>query len=412
MKRKVPSGQNKIKMIQMKYFFIIAVSLILFACKSKNEVVTEISDFYYTCSMHPQVMESKPGKCPICHMDLIRVEKKKSTDAEALMLSDQQIQLGNIQVDTVGRGVIGDETVLTATLSIDETKSTTVSARISGRIERLYFKQEGDYVQKGSKLYDLYSEELNNAKQEYLLALEKQKVLDNSIIDLKQLVQSAKTKLMLWGMSEAQIKELETSKKVSVLTSFYSPASGYVTMLEGHEGDYTMEGGTIVRLANLSSLWAEAQVYTSRLSEFDSKASATVRLPDLGKEVKGIIQFVNPEINPDTRINLVRVAIPNPGNRLKPGMPAYVVLKNRQTNSLTLPIDAVIRNEKMNTVWIQTDKNTFKSVMVQTGLESGDRIEIVSGLKEGDVVVTNGAYLLNSEYIFKKGANPMSGMKM
>jgi membrane fusion protein, copper/silver efflux system len=396
----------------MKYILSIAILLFLFACKNKKNVVAETPDVFYTCSMHPQVMQEKPGDCPICGMKLIPVEKKKATSDDALMLSDQQIQLGNIQVDTVGKGVIGNETVLTATLNVDETKSTTVGARIAGRIERLYFKQQGDFIQKGAKLYELYSEELNNAKQEYLLALEKQRVLDNSIVDLKQLVQSAKNKLLLWGVSEAQINELEKTKKVSILTSFYSPSSGYITMLESHEGDYIMEGGTIVRLANLSSLWAEAQVYTSQLSEFDAKGSAIVRIPELNKEVKGNIQFVNPEINPDTRINLVRVSIPNPGNQLKPGMPAYVVLKNRTVNSLTLPVDAVMRNEKMSTVWIQVDKNTFKSVMVQTGLESENRIEIVSGLKEGDVVVTSGAYLLNSEYIFKKGANPMAGHDM
>jgi membrane fusion protein, copper/silver efflux system len=396
----------------MKYILSITLLLFLIACKTKKKEVTQAAEVFYTCSMHPQVMENKPGKCPICHMDLIPVEKKKVTDADAIMLSDQQIQLGNIRVDTVSKSVIGTETVLTATLNIDETKTTTVSARIAGRIERLYFKNEGDYIQKGAKLYDLYSEELNNAKQEYLLALEKQKVLDNSIIDLKQLVQSAKTRLLLWGMSESQIGELEKIRKASPLTSFFSPASGFVTMLESHEGDYVMEGGTIVRLANLSSLWAEAQVYTSQLSEFDPKGSAIVRLPDLGKELKGNIQFVNPEINPDTRINLVRVSISNPGHQLKPGMPAYVVLKNRQRNSLTLPIDAVIRNEKMSTVWIQVDKNTFKNVMIETGLESGNRIEIRSGLKEGDIVVIGGAYLLSSEYIFKKGANPMAGHDM
>jgi Cu(I)/Ag(I) efflux system membrane fusion protein len=362
--------------------------------------------------MHPQIMQDAPGDCPICGMKLIKVEKKKSSNDESIMLSDQQIQLGNIRVDTVGKGTIGDETILTATLNIDETKTTTVSARIAGRIERLYFKSEGDYIQKGAKLYDLYSEELNNAKQEYILALEKQRVLDNSIVDLKQLVQSAKNKLLLWGMSEAQINELGRAKKSSSLTSFYSPASGHITSLQSHEGDYVMEGGTIVRLANLSSLWAEAQVYTSRLSEFDSKGSAFVRLPELGKEVKGTIQLVNPEINPDTRINLVRVSIPNADNQLKPGMPAYVVLKNRQINSLTLPTGAVIRNEKMNMVWLQVDKNTFKSVMVQIGLEAGDRVEIRSGLKAGDIVVTSGTYLLNSEYIFRKGSNPMAGHNM
>jgi membrane fusion protein, copper/silver efflux system len=396
----------------MKYVFSILFLLVLFSCKEKKQAAIQDSDVSYTCPMHPQIMQHTPGQCPICGMDLVKVEKKNTTADEAIMLSDQQIQLGNIQVDTVGKGTIGDETILTATLNLDETKSTTVSARISGRIERLYFKNAGDYIPKGAKLYDLYSEELNNAKQEYLLALEKQRVLDNSIIDLKQFVQSAKTKLLLWGMSEAQISELERTKKTSPLTSFYSPASGYVTMLEGHEGDYIMEGGTIVRLANLSSLWAEAQVYTSQLSEFDAKGSAIVQIPELGKEVKGTIQLVNPEINPDTRINLVRVSMPNVGNQLKPGMPAYVVLKNRQRNSLTLPIDAVIRNEKMSTVWLQVDKNTFKSVMVQTGLESGNVIEIRSGLKEGDIVVTSGAYLLNSEYIFKKGSNPTAGHDM
>jgi Cu(I)/Ag(I) efflux system membrane fusion protein len=396
----------------MKYLVSILLLLVLLSCKNKKKVAMQEPDVFYTCSMHPQIMQNTPGDCPICGMDLIKVEKKKAASDESIMLSDQQIQLGNIQVDSVGKGAIGDETILTATLSVDETKTTTVSARIAGRIERLYFKSEGDYVQKGAKLYDLYSEELNNAKQEYLLALEKQRVLDNSIVDLKQLVQSAKNKLLLWGMSEAQINELERIRKSSPLTSFYSPASGYVTVLESHEGDYVMEGGTIVRLANLSSLWAEAQVYTSRLSEFDPRGFATVRLPELGKEVNGTIQLVNPEINPDTRINLVRVSIPNAGNQLKPGMPAYVVLKNRQRNSLTLPIDAVIRNEKMSAVWLRVDKNTFKSVMVQTGLETGDRIEIRTGLKEGDVVVTTGAYLLNSEYIFRKGANPTAGHDM
>jgi membrane fusion protein, copper/silver efflux system len=398
----------------MKYAIILIALVLLTGCKTKKTAnENTVSDIFYTCSMHPQIHEDKPGNCPICGMKLIAVEKKKQTDdASAIMLSDQQIQLGNIQVDTIGKGTIGDETILTATLNIDETKSTTVSARTSGRIERLYFKSEGDYVEKGARLYDLYSEELNNAKQEYILALEKQRVLDNSIVDLKQLVQSAKNKLLLWGMSEAQIKELEQTGKASPLTSFYSSASGYVTTLESHEGDYVMEGGTIVRLADLSSLWAEAQVYTAQLSEFDPKATAIVRLPELGKEINGTIQLVNPEINPDTRINLVRVAITNPENQLKPGMPAYVVLKNRQRNSLTLPIDAVIRNEKMDIVWLQVDKNTFKSVMVQTGLETGDRIEIRNGLKEGDVIVTSGAYLLNSEYIFRKGANPMAGHNM
>lgn len=396
----------------MKHVIVIAILFLLASCKEKKKVALQDPDIYYTCSMHPQIMQAGPGNCPICGMKLISVEKKKGTDADAIMLSDQQMQLGNIKFDTIGKGIIGNETVLTATLNIDETKTNTVNARVSGRIDKLYFKSQGDYISKGQKLYDVYSEELNNAKQEYIFALEKQTILDNSIIDFKQLVQSARNKLLLWGMSEAQTDELAKTKKASILTTFYSTASGYITTLESHEGDYVPMGGTIVRLADLSSLWAEAQVYTSQLSAIDRNGTATVRLPELGKEVSGKIQFVNPEINPDTRINLIRVSIANPGNQLKPGMSVYVVLKNRQLNSLTLPIDAVIRGEKQNSVWIAIDKNSFKNIMVETGIENGDRIEIKSGLKEGNVVVTSGAYLINSEYIFKKGANPMAGHDM
>ncbi|NCI46421.1 efflux RND transporter periplasmic adaptor subunit [Sediminibacterium soli] len=396
----------------MRYLIAITLSLVLLACKDKKTVAIQPSDVFYTCSMHPQIMQDRPGKCPICGMDLIRVEKRKGTNDDAIMLSDQQMQLGNIQVDTVGRGIIGDETVLTATVNMDETKASTVSARISGRMEKLYFKNTGDYVGKGERLYDLYSEQLNTAKQEYILALEKQETLDNSIIDLTQLVRSAKNKLLLWGMSEWQIGDLAKTRKAAALTPFYSTASGYITTLEIQEGDYVPEGGTIVRLGDLSSLWVEAQVYASRLSEIDRNGAATVRLPQLGKEITGNIQFVNPEINAETRISLVRISVPNFNNQLKPGMQAYVVVKNRVRRSLTLPIDAVIRNGTMNTVWIQIDKNTFKSVMVDIGLESDDRIEIKSGLKEGDAVAISGAYLLNSEYIFKKGANPMAGHDM
>ena len=393
-------------------YIILAIAAILFfnSCKSKNEAPQD-PDTYYTCSMDPQVVEYKPGKCPICKMDLTPVKKKNGENKDELQLSEQQIQLGNIQTDTIRNGTIGDQLVLTATLNFDQMKSASVSSRVMGRVERLFYKNLGDYVKKGSALYEIYSEDLNNAKQEYILALDKKKVFaDESVIDFDQLIQSARNKLLLWGLSEAQIAELTQSKKATPTTTFYSTAGGYITQLDIREGDYIMEGGTIIKLADLSALWAEAQVYTSQMAEINSNSVAIVQLPDFdNKEIKGKIEFVNPEINPDTRINLIRVSIPNPGNQLKPGMPAYVLLKSPQRTSLTLPIDAVIRDGKGATVWVQTGKNTFKSLMVQVGMESGDRIEIKSGLKEGDIVVLTGAYLLHSEYVFKKGADPMAG---
>lgn len=397
----------------MKKFIIIIISalFVLASCKSKKATLVN-KDEYYTCSMHPQIMQDKPGTCPICHMELI-VVKRTNTAADEIMLNDEQIRLGNIQTDTIRNGMIGDKVILTATLNTDESKVNSINARIMGRIDRLYFKNMGDFVSKGAHLYDLYSEELNNAKQEYIAALEKQQTLDNSIIDFNRLLQSAKQKLLLWGMSEAQVNELAKTKKASPLTSFYSNESGFITELPVMEGQYVSEGSTVVKLANLSSLWAEAQVYTSQLSAIDLKGTATVQFPDIpGKEWKGSIEFANPEIVSDSRLNLVRVSIPNPNGLLKPGMPAYVSIKSKELNTLTLPSDAVLRDGKMNVVWVQSGKNSYKMKMVETGLESGDRLEIKSGLQNGDVVVTKGAYLLNSEFVFKKGADAMGGMDM
>jgi Cu(I)/Ag(I) efflux system membrane fusion protein len=385
----------------MKYILTIVVIFIFGACNAKKKDFAQKSDTYYTCSMHPQVMQEEPGKCPICGMTLIIVRKNQAQFENEIMLSDQQVQLGNIQVDTIGKVKIGNTTVLNATINIDETKSSVISNRVAGRIDKLYFKNTGDYLKKGDRLYDLYSEALNNAKQEYILAIEKEKVLDHSIIDFKQLVESSRNKLLLWGMNADQIALLGKTKQASSITTFYSSASGTITAFESHEGDYIAEGGTILRLADLSSLWAEAQVYISQLSMIDVKGKALVQLPELGKDISGQIELVNPEINPETRINLVRVRIPNTADQLKPGMIAYVVLTNRQTNALTLPSNAVLRNEHNNIVWIQTGHNTFKSIPVKTGLEDGDLVEIVSGLQAGDNVVINGAYLLNSEFIFK-----------
>lgn len=395
-------------------FLIVFLLVAVLGCKNKTASVTAASDTYYTCSMDPQVKEHKPGKCPICKMDLTPVKKKNGNSHDEIELSEQQVQLGNIHADTIRNETIGDKLVLTATLNFDQMKASSVSARVMGRVEKLYYKNVGDFVKKGAPLYELYSEELNNAKQEYLLALERKKVFVNeTMMNFDQLLQSARNKLLLWGMSDKQVQELAQQKKASTTTTFYSPVSGTITSLETREGDYVMEGGVLVKLADLSSLWAEAQVYTSQMADINRNSIATVQFPDFdGLEIRGTIGFVNPEINPDTRINLIRVAIPNSGNQLKPGMSAYVLLKSAPRKTLTLPIDAVIRDGNGATVWVRTGKKTFKTLMVETGLETDDRIEIRSGLRSGDVVVVSGAYLLQSEYIFQKGANPMAGHDM
>ena len=214
-------------------------------------------------------------------------------------------------------------------------------------------------------------------------------------------------------MNEAQIRELEKNGKANPFTSFYSNSAGYISSIAAREGDYITEGGLIMQLADISTLWVEAQVYSSQLPSINMNNRAIVEFPDMpGKKLKAKIEFINPEINPDTRINLVRISISNTGNILKPGMLAYVRIQSDPQTKLSLPVDAVIRDSRGAAVWVQSGVNKFKYKMVELGQENGDRIEIKSGLKTGDIVVISGAYLLNSEYIFKQGANPMEGMDM
>ncbi|MBS1738247.1 MAG: efflux RND transporter periplasmic adaptor subunit [Bacteroidetes bacterium] len=390
---------------------MLLVVMLFASCKNKTQIAAD-PDIYYTCSMDPQVVESKPGKCPICHMDLTPVKKSsQQADNDELALSPEQMQLGNIQVDTIGNAFVGNQVILTGTLNFDQTKINDVSARVGGRIEKLYFKKMGDYVPKGAPLYDIYSEELNNAKQEYLLALQKKETLGNSVINFDDVIDAAKNKLLLWGMSEQQIKNINKDALANPRTTFFSTASGYITQLNLQEGDYVSEGGSIVTLSGLSTLWVEAQVYATQLSQLNNAKNVMVEIPDFpGKKISGKISFQNPELNTASRINLIRISIPNEDNQLKPGMSAYITVKTGGINALFLPLDAVLRDGKMAMVWVQTSQNKFKSIMVETGNESGNMIEIKSGIQPNDVVVTSGAYLLQSEYVFRKGADPMAGM--
>jgi len=392
-------------------FFLACVLFVLSSCKEK--AVSLSKDVYYTCSMHPQVIADHPGACPICGMTLIAVPKSTTNVSTQVRLSREQIKLGNIQVDTIETGNIGNKVIYAGTLNFNLDKLSSISARADGRIERLFFKNTGDYVHKGDKLFDLYSESLNNAKQEYITALEQQAALGNSVINYAALVESTKHKLALLGMTGEQIKQLAATQQASTLTSFFSAEEGYVTTLDVKEGDYVPEGGTIMQLANLTTLWAEAQVYTTQMSALNKIGDVSVQIPELGKEgIPGKIDFVNPEINPETRINLVRVTIPNKNNQLHPGMPVYIRGNASSHNSITLPSDAVLTDSKGSTVWVQSQPGIYEARMVKTGIDDGNAIEILSGLQTGDVVVISGAYLINSEYIFEHGTSPMQGMKM
>ena len=395
----------------MQKLIIIVLLFLIASCNKKTEQTQE--DLYYTCSMDPQVMESKPGKCPICKMPLTPVKKDHSEHIDGLHLSDQQVQLGHIKTEVLTEHEMGDEILLTGVLTVDQNKTSSISSRVMGRIEKLYFKNTGEKINTGEVVYEIYSEDLNLAARELKLALDKKKSLKVDAIDLDKIINSVKNKLRLYGLSDNQIEKIENEELNSNLFKIVSPVSGVISNIDAKEGDYVMEGGSIYHVADYSNLWAETQVFIDDLSKIKENTLATVYFPGVaGLKTSGKISFVNPELNISSQINIVRIEIPNIDNQLTVGMQVNVsILLNKKT-TIALPTDAVIIDGKGSSVWIKTGHNQYQSVMVTTGMETNEYTQITNGLNKGDTVVVSGAYLLSSEYLFKKGTNPMEGHDM
>lgn len=394
----------------MRYlsFLLLLAGLLLAGCNSSSKKHEADPDIYYTCSMDPQVIEQHPGKCPICHMELTPMKKSQADKEGQVRLSMEQIKLGNISTDTVREGGVAAHAVFSGALALDQDKVTRVSAWVGGRIERLYHKTLGEHVRQGEPLFDIYSETMNLTKQEYrTAALSVANGATDSLV-----MRAAAQRLKLWGLTDAQITKLTTGGSLPVNTTILSPASGIITALPVLEGGQVMDGGAVVELADLSSLWVEADVIWDGAAS-GGHPSAKVTLPDRpGFSYTGPIELVRPEVAMGSRLTRIHLRLPNPKGDLMPGLPANVSLLQAHTTGISLPSSAVIRDAKGATVWVLTGPETFMNRMVTIGAEAGGRVAITHGLEPGEVVAVTGAYLINSEYIFKHGADPMAGMAM
>ncbi|EIA09465.1 efflux RND transporter periplasmic adaptor subunit [Flavobacterium frigoris] len=403
---------KKIKTI----IFLFMIFAFLAACNGKNEEDHSEhqaeKNIYYTCSMDPQVKEDKPGKCPICHMDLTPMKKDNSASNE-IALSDQQIKLGNISVRTISETESSLVENYTGVLAVDQERMKTISARAMGRIEKLYFKTEGDYIQKNQAVYQLYSEDIAIAKQDYFAAYQQLSMPGDFGKNAKSMLNAAKQKLLFYGLSNSLIESIKTNSKISPYTTFYSTYSGYVSEITATEGSYVMEGAAVIKLVNLNSLWLETQVNVNYAKSLKIGQSAKLSFADYpNNEITAKISFINPEINPDSRLLLIRMEVPNPNLLLKPGMQAVARLTQSNLKGVFIPIDAVIREENATYIWVEKSHGIFENVMVETGAESNGMIEIKSALDPAKKVVITGAYAINSEYKFRKGSDPMAGMDM
>jgi len=401
------------------FVLVFLFGALFLSCKQKTQPIAKVQDkSYYTCSMHPQVHEEHPGSCPICGMKLIKVEFTGAPAGKAqnkLMLTAAQIQLAGIQTDTVQEENIGNEKTISGTVTTDENKVEELSAKTAGRIQQLYVRAPGEKISAGQAIYAIYSDDLQESEKEYLLAKQQQKVLHNPDVDYAQLIGAAENKLLLWGLTPAQIRNLAASGKVSPTVTVFSKASGTVSDISVHQGDYVIEGTTILKTQALNSLWVQAQVYANETGNFKVNDKVSVSFPDLnGQVITGKVEFMNPELSDASKVELVRISIPNNQGLIRPGMQAYIAMNKNGKRLLAVPASAVLSSGTGNTVWIRNNDGSFSMRNVSLGEGNNSFVAIVSGLSPGEVVVSNGAYLLNSEYIFKNGDDKksMAGMKM
>lgn len=360
--------------------------------------------------MHPQVIKDGPGSCPICKMDLVPMNS--TVRQNELSLSDSQIQMANIQTIIVDRANFKTSKVLNGRLVINEHQSEIISSRYAGRIEKLYVKETGRFINKDQALFQIYSEELQTLQQDYLLQLKQVAAFPEEKI-YQTLRDAAKNKLHLFGYSDSQIKGLSLKGKTEPLMMVYSSASGIVTELNVSQGQYLSQGTQVLRLDNLNMLWLEMDVYPDELSSIKIGMPVQVSFDGMSREEQLLkIDFISPQMDPSSQIVKVRATIQNPGD-LQAGMQARVLLPLADiSDAMSLPLDAVIRDERGAHVWVKNENNTYSPRMVQTGEEDSERIIILSGLENVKKVVVSGAYLLSSELILKTGSDAMAGHKM
>lgn len=396
-----------------RVFILLALPLLLaVSCNNPQEHVHEGengvgADVVYTCPMHPQIVDEEPGICPICAMDLVPVSKGDAASPE-IMLSESQKLLANIQTEQVRTSNMGNTTRLNARLAENKEEVEVVSSRVPGRIERLFVKEQGQRVQAGQALYEIYSEELLTYQQEYLLALEQFEQLGQDEPRYGTFLESARRKLILYGMTEGQVQQLKTERSPRASFTFVSPVSGIVTEIAATEGLYVPEGGKLYTIGRLDTLWVEAELYPQETERVQEGDQVKVQVAGYENEpVTGRVSFISPQYRGGSQILSMRVEIANPGARFLPGMQANVLLSSRENEVISVPVQAVIRDGSGAHVWLQTSDSTFLARKVETGQEEPEQLAITSGLQVADRVVVNGAYLLYSEYVLKKGGNPV-----
>jgi len=352
----------------------------------------------WTCSMHPQIRKEGPGKCPICGMDLILLAQAgaSSINPDAVMISKEAAALANVSTHVVTRKAPSKAVRLYGKVQADERAVQSQVAHISGRIEKLFVNFTGENVSKNQILASIYSPDLVNAQQE-LIEASKSKLLE------PELYEAAKEKLRLWKLTEKQISVVEESGKPQNRMDVISNTSGVVITRNVNTGDYVSQGTVLFEIADLSKVWILFDAYENDIQfiKTGEKISFSVNaLP--GSDFKGIISFINPLIDPVTRVASVRVEADNSSGKLKPEMFASGVIMSdigENRKEIVIPASSVLWTGKRSVVYVKlpsSDGTTYKMREIELGQSLGEEYVVVAGLSDGEEIVASGAFYIDA----------------
>lgn len=365
----------------------------------ENHQHEEAQGTIWTCSMHPQIRMDQPGKCPLCGMDLIPLVQPSSsqqTDPDAIHLTREAAALANVLTTKVTRQIPVREVRLYGKIQADERRFQSQVSQLQGRIEKLYVNFTGEQVRKGQKLAEIYSPELVTAQQE-LLETAKTKQQQT------ELYEASKEKLRLWKLSENQIEDIESSGKIISSFEILSNTSGTVTNRRVNTGDYVSRGTILFDIADLSSIWVMFDAYETDLPFVrpGEKVKFTVQaIP--GTEFSGNIVFIDPVIDPVTRVAKVRVETANNSGKLKPEMfVSGTVLTNlsEYRNNVVIPKSAVLWTGKRSIVYVRdqsTEEPVFSLREIGLGPSLGNSYVVTDGLSDGEEIVTSGTFSVDA----------------
>lgn len=410
--------------IKLKYGFLllgvilIGFSIYWFNLKSENHLESEHQNEVYTCSMHPEIIRDKPGNCPICGMFLVKKisgnHPVEDSSVGILLKPTDNFIVGNFETTVPKDTVLSTEIKLPGIVAYDPNSSVSIAARISGRIERLYVNYKYQKVNKGQKLFDLYSPELLTEQQNFVY------LIFNDVENIA-IVKASKQKLLLYGMTESQINSLVSTKRMNPILSIYSSASGVIQGTESmnigggsamkntnttenltvKEGDYIKKNQTVFKLLNTDKVWGIFNVIQSYSSLIKIKQLIKISTEfDENEMINANINFIETQMNPADKTNRIRVYLNNSNLKLPVGLRLEGIVKTNPTKGIWIRKQAIVSLGNKKIVFKKMG-NGFKAIVLKTGIEIEGFIQVINGISIPDTIAKNGSYLIDSESFVK-----------